>query len=65
MTDLRQQLLRSLAIEAVPLVLVQPVALDEEYWSLHRKSAAGLTTDEEEARLTAWCAAREAEAGEK
>jgi hypothetical protein len=64
MTALKQQLLRSLAIEAVPLVLVQPVALNEEIWSLHQRSAAGLTTPEEEARLTTWCAAREAEEGE-
>jgi hypothetical protein len=46
-------------------VLVQPVALDEEYWSLHRKSAAGLTTDEEEARLNRMCAEKEAEAGDE
>jgi hypothetical protein len=55
---LKQQLERSLEIEPVT-VKVRP--LNEELWSLHQRSAAGLTTPEEEARLTAWCAEKEAE----
>jgi hypothetical protein len=61
---LKQQLERSLEIERLEPVTVKVRPLNEEIWSLHQRSAAGLTTPEEEARLTAWCEAREAEAGE-
>jgi hypothetical protein len=58
---LRQQLERSLEIERLEPVTVKVRALDDEIWSLHARSAAGLTTPEEEARLTAWCAEMEAQ----
>jgi hypothetical protein len=34
--------------------------LDEEYWELHRLSASGRSTPEQEARLNRMCAEREA-----
>jgi hypothetical protein len=34
--------------------------LEEEYWELHRLSASGRSTPEQEARLNRMCAEREA-----
>jgi hypothetical protein len=64
-TALRQQLIRSLAIEGVKPVFVQPVALSERYWSLHRKCAAGTITEDEAAELELMCAEKEREADEE
>jgi hypothetical protein len=50
---LKQQLLRSLRIEGLGPVLVQPVEPNQELWDLHRLSALGVATEEEELRLKA------------
>lgn len=62
MTPLRNQL--TLYDLGVRPVLVKVRALDDDYIRLHQRSAAGLTTPEEEARLDRLCAEREVEAGE-
>lgn len=64
MTHLRQQLIRRLAIEGVKPVLVQPVALSERYWTLHRKCASGTITEDENAELEMMCAEKTREAEE-
>lgn len=64
MTDLRQALIRSVAFEGVRPVLVQPVALSERYWALHRKCAAGTISEDEAAELEMMIAEKEREADE-
>lgn len=59
MSDLRQQFIRSLAIEGLKPVLVKPRLPDQRYWSLHQKCAAGTITPGEIAELDAMQAAKE------
>lgn len=61
MTNLRQQLLRSLALEGVKPVLVQPRLPDARYCELHRKCAAGTLDEDERAELDLMCAMKERE----
>jgi hypothetical protein len=61
---LRQQLIRSLAIEGVKPVLVTPRLPDERYCLLHRKCAAGTIAPDERAELDLMCAEKEREADE-